>query len=206
MFLLKPGQTLYILKGCLHAFQKLSSCKLPESGCHAELRNQYISETNLGVEDICISIAWDWVWTGHSAQTVQTELACISEAVELASKIPEVAVVPVNLCLFRLMKKLKESLGLFLWDIASKAELVKGVQPDFERLLNSEIQIVEAGRNFGSQDQRVDTSVKKEDASARYTCDRCKCIIFNHFWAVRRKADVKQEYCNACILSVTNAK
>ena len=97
MFLLKPGQTLHIPKVCLHAFQKLSSSKLPESDCHAELRNQYILETGMSAEDICISIAWDWLWIGHSAQTVQIELACMFEAVELASKIPALAVAPVNL-------------------------------------------------------------------------------------------------------------
>ena len=95
---------------------------------------------------------------------------------------------------------------MILWNIAPNAELVKGVQPAFEQLLDSEIQVVEAGLNFGSKDQRFQTSVEKGDASARYTCDQCKCSIFNLFWAFQRTTGARQEHCNSCILSDTDTK
>lgn len=63
VFILKPGQHLHINKGRLHAFRKLTIEPLPDSDCHADLRStliQQITDRGETLDDLCISIAYDW--------------------------------------------------------------------------------------------------------------------------------------------------
>jgi hypothetical protein len=62
VFILKPGQFVHINKGRLHAFRKMSPTQLHPSDCHFALRSKLIDEDKLGfAEQICVSVAWDWM-------------------------------------------------------------------------------------------------------------------------------------------------
>jgi hypothetical protein len=60
VFVLKPGQTLHINKGRLHAFRKLAPSSLPRYDCHHDLRKIMLLEIG-NDEIVCSSIAWDWM-------------------------------------------------------------------------------------------------------------------------------------------------
>lgn len=76
VFTLKPGQWVHINKGRMHAFRKLATSELPQSDCHHILRNQIIRDKELEGVDVCISIAWDWMYRGVTKNGINQELTC----------------------------------------------------------------------------------------------------------------------------------
>ena len=82
VFILKPGQTVHINKGRLHAFRKLSSTSLHETDCHHDLRRDIVQ--SLGNKDhLCISIAWDWMFKGVTSEGINREVSSILECARL---------------------------------------------------------------------------------------------------------------------------
>jgi hypothetical protein len=71
---------IHINKGRLHAFRKLSNHNLPEDDCHTTLREKLVRKEELKKEEVCISIAWDWIYLGVTAAGINREvcstLAC----------------------------------------------------------------------------------------------------------------------------------
>jgi hypothetical protein len=87
VLILKPGQFIHINKGRLHAFRKLSPTALTEGDCHAELRSNLIRTENLGFEEqLCISVAWDWMYQGITAEGTNREIVSILECTNLNRK------------------------------------------------------------------------------------------------------------------------
>jgi len=87
VLILKPGQFIHINKGRLHAFRKLSPTALTEGDCHAELRSNLIRTENLGLEEqLCISVAWDWMYQGITAEGTNREIVSILECTNLNRK------------------------------------------------------------------------------------------------------------------------
>lgn len=84
VFTLKPGQWVHINKGRMHAFRKLATSELPQSDCHHILRNQIIRDKELEGVDVCISIAWDWMYRGVTKNGINQELTCSLKCAELA--------------------------------------------------------------------------------------------------------------------------
>lgn len=78
--ILKPGDLIHINKGRLHAFRKMSTSKLREEDCHAQQRLRLIAEENIDGEEMCISVAWDWMYRGVSAAGINREMLTILEA------------------------------------------------------------------------------------------------------------------------------
>jgi hypothetical protein len=75
VFILKEGQHVHINKGRLHTFRKLTPETLPENDCHFDLRNALIKATGLSPKapPTCVSIAWDWQFSGVHAEGVHRE-------------------------------------------------------------------------------------------------------------------------------------
>mmetsp|Transcript_27524 Transcript_27524/g.40496 ORF Transcript_27524/g.40496 Transcript_27524/m.40496 type:complete len:1131 (-) Transcript_27524:848-4240(-) len=87
VFILKPGQHVHINKGRLHAFRKLSPTSLPQTDCHAKLRKSIILDENLGFgEQLCMSVAWDWMFKGVTSEGTNREVASILECARLNRK------------------------------------------------------------------------------------------------------------------------
>ena len=72
----------HINKGRLHAFRKLSTSSLHEKDCHHDLR-QNLQRTFGDKEQICLSIAWDWMFKGVTSDGINRELSGILECVRL---------------------------------------------------------------------------------------------------------------------------
>jgi len=87
VFILKPGQVVHINKGRLHAFRKLAPKVLHETDCHFELRTAILrakEEESLTIEeDICKSIAWDWMFKGVTSEGINREVSSILECSRL---------------------------------------------------------------------------------------------------------------------------
>jgi hypothetical protein len=84
--IVKPGQLIHLNKGRLHAFRKMSTAKLPEQDCHFELREQVKAEKNFKGEELCISVAWDWMFRGVTAEGIHREVCSVLEATILNRK------------------------------------------------------------------------------------------------------------------------
>jgi hypothetical protein len=84
VFVLSPGQMIHINKGRLHAFRKLSPFALPSSDCHADLRAKILEKSeNPSVEQMCISVAWDWEYKGVTAEGINREMVSTLECSKL---------------------------------------------------------------------------------------------------------------------------
>lgn len=84
VFILKPGQMVHINKGRLHAFRKLSTSSLYVTDCHHDLR-QNLRESIGSTEQLCFSIAWDWMFKGVTSEGINREFSSILECVRLNS-------------------------------------------------------------------------------------------------------------------------
>jgi hypothetical protein len=80
---LKPGQVVHINKGRLHAFRKLAPSTLHETDCHYELRRRVLRTKEEPTEDICFSIAWDWMYKGVTSEGINREVSTILECSRL---------------------------------------------------------------------------------------------------------------------------
>jgi hypothetical protein len=64
----------------------LSNHKLPEDDCHATLREMLVQEENLEKEQLCISVAWDWMYRGVTAAGINREVCTTLECAGLNRK------------------------------------------------------------------------------------------------------------------------
>ena len=102
VFILKPGQLVHINKGRLHAFRKLAPSPLPPTDCHAMQRQMHLDSKKDGKgEDICFSIAWDWMFKGVTSEGINREVSGIVEcsALNQGHQLQSLAV-PVTSLLF----------------------------------------------------------------------------------------------------------
>ena len=88
VFILKEGQHIHINKGRLHAFRKLTPETLPTTDCHFELRDALIKENGLSrkAPPKCVSIAWDWQFSGVHAEGIHRETMSILESAFMVDK------------------------------------------------------------------------------------------------------------------------
>jgi hypothetical protein len=100
---LKPGDLIHINKGRLHAFRKLSPCKLPDSDCHAIQRKRLVEETGMnGKETMCISVAWDWMNRGVTACGISREFCTVLEGSIRNRKSLVISLAIPELCLLQM--------------------------------------------------------------------------------------------------------
>ncbi len=76
---------MHINKGRLHAFRKLAPAPLQETDCHYDLRNAILNTKERLTEDICFSIAWDWMFKGVTSEGINREVSSVLECSRLNS-------------------------------------------------------------------------------------------------------------------------
>ncbi len=57
---------------------------LPDNDCHSQLRSDIIAKAQLTSDEICISVAWDWMYRGMSIKGMHNELQCCLKNAALA--------------------------------------------------------------------------------------------------------------------------
>ena len=102
--IVKPGQLIHINKGRLHAFRKMSTAPLPKHDCHNDLRKALVTERNIQDEELCISIAWDWMYRGITDTGINREVCTMLEAVTLNRKMGKISLAVPELCLLQMAK------------------------------------------------------------------------------------------------------
>jgi hypothetical protein len=102
--IVKPGQLIHINKGRLHAFRKMATTSLRDDDCHRAIREQIIKENNLKGEELCISIAWDWMYRGISSEGINREVSSTLEAAVLNQKMGKVSLAIPELSLLQMAK------------------------------------------------------------------------------------------------------
>ena len=65
---------MHINKGRLHAFRKMSEDCLPTSDCHSTLRKELIEKEGFVPPNLCMSVAWDWLFRGCTATGIGKEI------------------------------------------------------------------------------------------------------------------------------------
>ncbi|KAL9178436.1 hypothetical protein ACHAXT_003766 [Thalassiosira profunda] len=83
VFILKAGQMVHINKGRLHAFNKLAPVPLPRTNCHADLRQEILRTKEDKTEDLCFSVAWDWMFKGVTSEGINREVSSVLECAKL---------------------------------------------------------------------------------------------------------------------------
>jgi len=148
VFILKPGQMLHINKGRLHAFRKMSISSLPEEDCHSYLRSQLIKEENLFKEEICVSVAWDWMFRGVSVNGIHNELENTLTCAKLAREHGRQSLAIIENAIFSLAKQLlADKLGndinipikhanAFHNKREQTIDILKGIEPSLSKIVN----------------------------------------------------------------------
>lgn len=75
----------HINKGRLHAFRKLSTSTLRNSDCHHDLRQQLLQSVG-APEQLCLSVAWDWIFKGVTSEGIKNEVSSVLECSRLNRK------------------------------------------------------------------------------------------------------------------------
>ena len=195
VFLLKAGQALHTPKGCIHAFRKLSRYDLDDSDCHAELRRDYIHDLPKNEEEVCISIAWDWHWLGGSADQIMFETDYMLKAYEDSMKCSMNAKHSL-LSMVRLINDEPNSIKL---NVQSVQSLAHGIFPTFASIVEEESSLIDRFCGEELADKKFDSKGKKDDdceIGVVLQCDKCKLVIFNHYWKVT--GDTYKEVCLNC--------
>jgi hypothetical protein len=107
--IVKPGQLIHINKGRLHAFRKMSVRNLPEDDCHYQLRKDLIAEKEMQSEELCVSIAWDWMYRGKTPARIHREVMASLEASVLNRKAIRVSLGNPRLILLMMAKEALKS-------------------------------------------------------------------------------------------------
>jgi hypothetical protein len=63
----------------------MSPLKLMKSDCHSNLRQRIVADDSLVNEVVCVSIAWDWLFLGHSSKGIEEEMSVSLEAARINS-------------------------------------------------------------------------------------------------------------------------
>lgn len=113
----------HINKGRLHAFRKLSTHQLAGNDCHATLRADLVKRMNLEEAQVCISVAWDWMYRGVSEGGIAREVSATMTCASLNRLKPIKSLGMIELPLLLLSRSICDS----------KSEQVKGgYQPSKE--------------------------------------------------------------------------
>ena len=177
VFVLKPGQVVHINKGRLHAFRKLAPAVLQDTDCHYELRNDVLETKESMTEDLCFSIAWDWMFKGVTSEGINREVSSILECSRLNREhdlaslaIPETTLLFLakeNIAKYQLEVKASNPVGksLFAMNIpshqpASKSEpdaktVLQGILPSIQYVVNRHNSSVKFSREWEKKTKHV---------------------------------------------------
>jgi hypothetical protein len=82
----------------------MSRAPLPENDCHHNLRKQVIEDNNIQDEELCISVAWDWMFRGLTPRGINREVSTILEATILNRKHGKVSLAIPELSLLQMAR------------------------------------------------------------------------------------------------------
>lgn len=208
VFILKPGQCLHINKGRLHSFRKLEKKELREADCFKDLREKYVHEHNQPLNNICLSVAWDWFFQGKTANGAKNEINYAFESSEVhkwtgradrAPGMPSQLLMAAGKALTT--KKLED---MSEWDKAVLEMCMKEKQNEAQLLRSvKEIQIASGDETFqGNAHPLTLLPNSLEGTDMDPFCDICNRGLGNaYFHCVRCRAkEVVHLVCHKCYI------
>ena len=199
VFILRPGQHVHINKGRIHAFRKVTLDSLREADCHFDLRAELLKSEDLkGASPNCISVAWDWMFTGSDAAGINREVTCTMESASLCrqNNVETLAVPHFSLlCLAsRLAVERKDWLPFLGTPTEEQAEgkpssddLCRGILPSLRHIIHSEKERTN-GEDFKRSSKRMadmDYNSNKTTVDPRgndYNCKTCGSELANLYF------------------------
>jgi len=169
VFILKAGQILHINKGRLHAFRKLAPSTLCKTDCHFDLRKKILQTKQKLTEDICFSIAWDWMYKGVTSNGINKEVSGILECARLNREhnlqslaIPETCLLFLakqSIAKYQIETKINATKSLFQMNIPSKPKQGARSEPNAKTvlcgILPSLTSIVRSHKSAAKRSERI---------------------------------------------------
>jgi len=162
VFILEPGQHVHINKGRLHAFRKTTAEELPPEDCHFELRRALLSRRKTKSVPLCVSVAWDWQFTGICSESINREMTSTLECQILLYHKPSTKCLAVprasllglgyycqSAITYDHIPMIRSSAGGELEDrVISRDQLVKGIAPSLQFVLDENIAFLEHAKSL----------------------------------------------------------
>jgi hypothetical protein len=168
---------IHINKGRLHAFRKLSNHKLPADDCHATLREMLVQEENLEKEQLCISVAWDWMYRGVTAPGINREVCATLECAGLNRRNKKMSLAIPELSLLHMSRSIlsedplcnkdgddRKIFGFKLNDEYNKArpyepsseEICRGILPGLRHIVKHHVNVMQRSKAKNSNEMATD--------------------------------------------------
>lgn len=161
VFILKPGQHVHINKGRLHAFRKMTEGTLPVKDCHFTLRQNLLKTENIQKAPLCVSIAWDWQFTGINASAINREVTSSLECQILVDKRAEMKCLAIpKACLLAMGQACLSHVPDHHLQMAQRTkskpvknllpgrdELLRGIAPSLKFVLDQNVTFIEMALN-----------------------------------------------------------
>lgn len=220
VFILEPGQLLHIGKGRLHAFRKMTCDTLEPNDCHHDIRKELIRQRNIHHDPLCFSIAWDWMFMGHTQVGIKNEIQVVLDCEKLAFDNAVRSLATPDLCLIEMAKEEIARLESLPKEgrLSSKHfENLIGIGPFVCSSLRMQIKLIRDMRNNEKLDARVfdvpdsqkkDSSIdaygndyfckicQRELSNIYFHCEGCESLLAKDFnvcpdcYADRSKIDI----------------
>ena len=146
---------LHINKGRLHAFRKMRLDVLPPEDCHSELRRTLIKEKNLEWAPPCLSIAYDWMFSGVTAEGISREVSSMIACASLNRKNRVKSLAIPRTAVLEIAKTLDLRSPGDSSSARSSLNLARGLLPSLQHTVKQERDAFEYGSS--SSDHRVPT-------------------------------------------------
>lgn len=190
VFILGPGQLLHIGKGRLHAFRKMTTKELEPTDCHHSLRKEIIKKNSLKCDPLCLSIAWDWMFMGHTQKGIRSEIKCTMDCEALAFKNSARSLATPELCVIEMAKEelaRLQSLSASERFSSSSLMILKSILPFVLHSIKKQIDGINKFTGMGTKISSVPDAQQKDstvDAFGNdYYCRICQrelCNIYFH--------------------------
>jgi len=212
---LKPGEHIHIGKSRIHAFRKVDFKEtLDANDCHCEMRKELKNNVAHGDgSHLCFSIAWDWMFTGHTDLGVARELSTSVKAHNVKALfnrnnsddgVGEQILGKVMFFIISLAKKL-----ILKFNNAEENASLKSKTMELD-LLRGIIPVLKwaEGRLYIEENLFLKGKAITEDAHCglgpfnvdfeRYECAICFCELWCYYAVAKQKRKQKQDYVSVC--------
>lgn len=162
-----------------HAFRKMTYSELPKTDCHHALRTKILKSPDLVVDDVCLSIVWDFQYIGATQDKISLAIGSMFNRVEEIRKQRRASLglleTPLLRCADSIIRKSKGPSSLSDQDCT----LLAGILPILRK-------VVMFDKDMHEQVTCMECSIAKFSRSMNIVerCDYCDYEISNYYLRV----------------------
>ncbi|GAX10199.1 hypothetical protein FisN_3Lh394 [Fistulifera solaris] len=210
VFVLRPGQHLHINKGRLHTFRKVKMEPLEQDDCHHELRKDLLDRGIAKRDELCISIAFDWMFLGHSREAIHEEVKTALQCADICRNVGTSSLGIPETCLLKLAMLLSHNGGTICNDLLYpiRNAACQGILPHLQAIVQQEI---ESGSGISNKAKIADNQQDPDSYSvdpfgADYFCHTCKKELANSYFHCLGCERLLQKDLNICRMCLEEKK